>query len=213
MTSPKIDTIEYSSPDQAVVSRAASILDEGGLVVAPTETRYGLLARADRPDVLSRLYHIKGRPVTLPTAIFVSRIEGINKYGQLNDAARRLAEEFLPGPLTLVLKAKGHLNEPLVIDGKVGIRVSSAPFIQQLLGLLAFPVTATSANPSGDRELETIDGIARAFGGKVDLYVDVGVLDNPVSTVVDVTESSPVVLRKGAIAESEIFSLLDSQLI
>lgn len=213
MTSPKIDTIEYSSPDQKVIEKAASLLAEGSLVVAPTETRYGLLARADRPEVLSRLYVVKGRPANLPTAIFVGELKEAEKYGYVNSAARRLAEKFLPGPLTLVIKAKNKLEEPLVVEGKIGIRMSSAPFIQQLVHKVDFPVTATSANPSGDQDLETIEEIARAFGGKIDMYVDVGVLDNPVSTVIDVSSDSPVVLRQGAVAESEIFSLLDSQLI
>lgn len=213
MMSPKIDTIEYSTPDQEIVGRAASILGEGGLIVAPTETRYGLLARADSSEAVTRLYSIKGRPITLPTAIFVSDIDGISNYGPLNAAARRLAEKFLPGPLTLVIGATADLGEPLVVDKKIGIRLSSAPFIRSLLEKIDFPVTATSANLSGDRELETVDEIARAFGGKIDLYVDVGVLDNPVSTVVDASKDSPIVLRTGAIAESEILALLDSQLI
>ncbi len=213
MMSPKIDTIEYSAPDQSLVDRAAAILDEGGLIVAPTETRYGLLARADVPESVARLYSIKGRPLTLPTAIFVKDIDGIPRYGRLNAAARRLAEKFLPGPMTLVIEASANLGEPMVVDGKIGIRVSSAPFIRRLLETVKFPVTATSANISGDQELETVEEIARAFGGKIDLYVDAGVLDNPVSTVVDATEDNPVVLRKGAITESEILALLDSQLI
>lgn len=213
MTSPKIDTIEYSSPDDKIIEKAASLLDEGALIVAPTETRYGLLARADKPEVLSHLYVVKGRPANLPTAIFVSSLKDAEKYGQLNAAAKRLAEKFLPGPLTLVIKAKAKFGEPLVVDGKIGIRMSSAPFIEKLVAKVGFPITATSANLSGDQDLETIEEIARAFGGKIEMYVDVGVLDNPVSTVIDVSSDNPVVLRQGAVAESEIFSLLDSQLI
>lgn len=213
MTSPKIDTIDYSSPDDKVVKKAASLLAEGSLIVAPTETRYGLLARADQPAVLTRLYSAKGRPANLPTAIFAANLKDIEQYAHLNDAARRLSEKFLPGPLTLVLKARKQLGEPVVVEGKIGVRWSSAPFIQKLVAAVTFPITATSANLSGDKDLETIEEIARAFGGKIDMYVDVGVLDNPVSTVVDVSSDSPLVLRQGAVAESEIFSLLDSQLI
>jgi len=213
MTSPKIDTIDYASPDEAKVIDAALILREGGLVVAPTETRYGLLARADQPEILNKLYHVKGRPASLPTAVFVKGVEEISEYGQVNAAVRRLAEKFLPGPLTLVIKASVRLGEPLVVDGKIGIRISSAPFIQHLLRAVDFPVTATSANPTGDKDLDTVDEIARVFGGKIELYVDVGVLDNPVSTVVDVSGDTPKVLREAAIAENEILEVLKSQLI
>jgi len=213
MTSPKIETIDYSLPDEKVVSKAATILGEGGLVVAPTETRYGLLARADEASVVSRLYSVKGRPTGMPTAIFVKSIADAARYGKFNTAAKRLAEKYLPGPLTLVLKASTVLDEPLVVDGKIGIRMSAAPFITKLLQQVTFPVTATSANPSGDRELDTIEEIARAFGGKIDLYIDIGVLDNPVSTVIDVSSDNAVIIRQGAIADRELFSLLDSQLI
>ncbi len=213
MTSPKIDTIDYSAPDEKVVSKAATILGDGGLIVAPTETRYGLLARADDPTVVSRLYTVKGRPASLPTAIFVRSIEDAARYAKINAAAKRLAERYLPGPLTLVLKASKELGEPLIVEGKVGIRMSSAPFITRLISRVAFPVTATSANPSGDRDLDTIDEIARTFGGKIDLYIDVGVLDNAVSTVIDISSENPTIIRRGAIPERELFSLLDSQLI
>ncbi|UCG62837.1 MAG: threonylcarbamoyl-AMP synthase [Candidatus Zixiibacteriota bacterium] len=213
MTGPKIEAIDYSSPDKKVVGRAATILGEGGLVVAPTETRYGLLARADQATVVSRLYSVKGRPASLPTAIFVKSITDAARYGTVNAAARRLAEKYLPGPLTLVLRASAVLDEPLVVEGKIGIRMSAAPFITQLLRQVTFPVTATSANPSGGEELDTIDEIARAFGGKIELYIDVGVLDNPVSTVVDVSSDNAAIIRQGAIPDQELFSLLDSQLI
>lgn len=211
--SPKIESIEFASPDAATVDSAATILADGGLVVAPTETRYGLLARADKPAVLTRLYAVKGRPAMVPTAVFVRDLKDMAIYGEVNQAARRLAEKFLPGPLTLVVKASIKYSEPLVIDGKIGLRWSSAPFIAQLLEQIDFPITATSANPSGEEEFDTVDEIARVFGGKIDLYVDVGVLDNPVSTVVDVSGDSPVVLRSAAVSDSEIQDVLKSQLI
>lgn len=213
MNSPRIEVVDYSAPDKAVVARVAAVLNDGGLAVAPTETRYGLLARADRGDAVSRLYNVKGRPVTMPTAIFARDIDEVAEYGKLTAVARRLAEKFLPGPLTLVLKANREMGEPLVVDGKIGIRVSSAPFIEMLLKQVTFPVTATSANPSGEDDYDTVEEIARAFGGKVDLYIDVGVLDNPVSTVVDATGDTAVILREGAISGSDVAGLLKSQLI
>ena len=213
MMSPRIDAVEYAVPDVGIVAKAAVVLKDGGLVVAPTETRYGLLARADQPSAVSRLYSIKGRPVKLPTAIFVRDQRDISSYAVFNPAAKRLAERFLPGPLTLVLKATRDLGEPLVVDGKIGIRLSSAPFIIALLKEVSFPVTATSANLSGTEDLDTVDEIARAFGGKVDLYIDVGVLDNTVSTVVDVSQEQAVILREGAIAADDIQQILKSQLI
>ncbi|UCD62666.1 MAG: threonylcarbamoyl-AMP synthase [Candidatus Zixiibacteriota bacterium] len=213
MNSPRIEVVDFTNPDPALVSRVASLLEEGRLVVAPTETRYGLMARADRPETLNRLYNVKGRPAEMPTAIFAADIEAVWSYGKATSAARRIAEKFLPGPLTLVLEARRDLGSPIVVDGKIGVRVSSAPFITMLLGEVVFPVTATSANLSGGDDIDTIEEIARVFGGKVDLYLDSGTLDNPVSTVVDAGSDSPVVLREGAIPADSILSLLKSQLI
>lgn len=213
MNSPRIETVDFSTPDRAVVERVAAVLAEGGLAVAPTETRYGLLARADRGDAVGRLYSVKGRPVKLPTAIFARDIDHAATYGELTPTARRLAEKFLPGPLTLVLEATRDLGEPLVVEGKIGIRVSSAPFIEMLLDQVDFPVTATSANPSGQDDYDSVEEIARAFGGKVDMYIDVGVLDNRVSTVVDASGESAIVLREGAVSAGDIASTLKSQLI
>lgn len=213
MNSPKVDTIIFAQPEEAVVSRTASVLRSGGLVVAPTETRYGLLGRADKPETIARLYAIKGRPASLPTAIFVPSLEAIAIYGVMTPAATAIARRFLPGPLTLVLRAVKDMGVPLVVDGHIGIRYSSAPFIVALLKQLDFPITATSANLSGAKDCSTVNEIARAFGGKVDLYVDSGVLDNPVSTVVDVSGDSPVVLRPGAITENAIEGVLKHQVI
>lgn len=213
MTSPIIEQIDFATPDASVVTKAASILEDGALVVAPTETRYGLLARADKAEAVSRLYSVKGRPAQLPTAIFVPDIESLSNYGRPTPLALKIAERFLPGPLTLVMESDIKLPEPLVVDGKIGIRISPAPFIKALLAEVVFPLTATSANPSGEKELDTVDEIARAFGGKVDMYIDAGLLDEPVSTVLDVSDETPVILREGAITAAELETLGQSKAV
>ncbi|HKK20806.1 MAG TPA: L-threonylcarbamoyladenylate synthase [candidate division Zixibacteria bacterium] len=213
INSSRIETIDYNNPPDSVVSLAARTLAEGGLVVAPTETRYGLIARADDGEVLDRLYRVKGRPKLMPTAIFVRNVEELTAYAEVSSEAQGMAATFLPGPLTLVLKAARKLPDQVVIEGKIGIRISSSAFIRSLLENIDFPITATSANPSGNDECYTVEEIARHFGGRIDLYVDAGILDGTASTVVDLSSGEPVILRQGAIEEAAIRSALKRQLI
>ncbi|MCH9032758.1 MAG: Sua5/YciO/YrdC/YwlC family protein, partial [candidate division Zixibacteria bacterium] len=86
-----------------ILARAAKELRDGGIIVGPTETRYGLLVRADSPECMRKLFALKGRDKSYPTAIFVRSIEEMKEIAIVNETAFRLAREFLPGPLTIVL--------------------------------------------------------------------------------------------------------------
>ena len=186
------------------VNEAARCLEHMGLVVAPTETRYGLLARADSPTALERLYAAKGRSAHVPTAIFASDVPAIGDYGLMTEPARRLAESLLPGPLTLVLESLARLTAPVVSGGKIGIRVSSEPFIESLARRCRFPVTATSANLSGYPDVFSPKDILAVLDDVIDLLVDGGRRDGAPSTVVDCTCTPIRVLREGAVSVAEL---------
>jgi len=203
-----IAVVDPIAPASSIVNQAVAVLTEGNLVVAPTETRYGLLARADRPLVLKKLYEVKKRPHKLPSAIFVKSIEDISRYAELNNVAIKIATKLLPGPLTLVLKTKDNHDWEFVVNSKIGIRYSSAPFINHLLNKIDFPITATSANLSQGKECTTIEEIALLFKERIALYVDGGELNNPVSTVVDLSGDKLEILREGAVATEAIERLL-----
>jgi L-threonylcarbamoyladenylate synthase len=200
----EIVAVDAGSPDQTVIDRVAALLHRGGLVVAPTETRYGLLARADNERAIERLYKVKRRSRKVPTALFIEDYESVPVYGETNETTDRLASAFLPGPLTLVLKAVAGLHQSVVVAGKVGIRVSSSPVISSLLEQVDFPLTATSANLSGEQEMETADEIAAVFGECVDICLDAGPLAGPVSTVIDCSQGAAQVIRDGAVSERRI---------
>jgi len=201
-------TIDAHRPDKAILERAASILKEGGLVVVPTETRYGLLARADDDMTLDKMFAVKKRPLQMPTAIFCQSVDHCWELGRQNEAASALAKKFLPGPLTLILKATKDWNRFVTPDRRIGIRYSSSPVVSGLLQNVSFPVTATSANRSGAGESDSIEQIHALFGSEIDLYLDAGILDGDVSTVVDCTSSPIQILRQGSIPEQEILSIL-----
>jgi L-threonylcarbamoyladenylate synthase len=197
------------NPQDTVLDRAAEVLREGGLVVAPTETRYGLLARADRQPLLIHLYQVKKRDLNQATAIIVRSLHGIEDLGEVTSEALLLAEQYLPGPLTLVLRSRQNWPPPRVVDGKIGIRWSSSPVILGLMQRLDFPLTATSANISGRPDPECVEEIVSQLGDVVNLYLDAGLLTGLTSTVVDCSVEPVTILRDGAIPRGDVEKTLE----
>ena len=207
MSTATVISINVANPNSRAIARAVTALSDGLLVVAPTETRYGLLARADSPNALDRMMAAKQRPASMPVAVFAPSVHRIPQLAILNRQGKALAEKFLPGPLTLILDNRSKLAPPCVQHKKIGIRVSPSKVIASILEQLSFLVTATSANLSGERDAENIDDIVIALRDSVALYLDGGSLSNVVSTVVDCTVDPVVIVREGAISRFDIESV------
>jgi L-threonylcarbamoyladenylate synthase len=201
---PLIKTVNQSLPDSGLIMMAAEALKSGGIVVVPTETRYGMAVRIDDSSCLEHLYQVKKRRPDHPTAVFVRSHEEINHFGMVNRMAARLVDTFLPGPMTLVIPAKSGYNPPLTVENKIGIRYSSSKVIAQLLDNVQFNFTATSANISGQGDPASIAEIVALFDDEVDFYLDAGPLEALSSTVIDCTEKEIKILRDGAITEEQI---------
>jgi len=197
-------TIDPRSPDPARLDRAAELLRAGRLVVAPTETRYGLLGRSGDEAAVRRLCAAKGREFHHPVAVFVRSVTDLSVYAELTPAAKLLAERFLPGPLTLVLASLANWPAPLVVSGKTGYRVSPSPVIAGLLERVGEPLTATSANLSGQPEAAEVGEIEAQLGDTISLYLDGGRLEGAVSSVVDGTTTPPRLLREGALSHEKL---------
>lgn len=208
MSSGEVIAIDPMAPDQQIIDRVTDLILNNGVVVAPTETRYGLLTRADQPENVKRVYKIKQRNLNLPTAVLIKSVGDLDEHIRVNDLARTLAQKFLPGPLTLVGKSVSALKAPVVIDGRIGLRVSSSPLVAALTESVGIALTATSANLSGQPEPVLCIDILDSFGNAVDLYLDAGRLHGPVSTVVDISVRPPKLLREGAISSDEIISVI-----
>ena len=202
--SPNIRKIDNDNPDLAIIKEAADIINSDGVVVAPTETRYGLLARADKAAAVARIYNIKDRKKTSPLSIFVRNARQIGDLAEENEISRKLTGKLLPGPLTLILKAHQGIMPAVVNDLRLGIRYSSSRVIAALMMHVESCLTATSANISGEMEIDTVQEIAGVFGDRVDLYLDAGKLDRTSSTVVDCANDGYKILRVGSITEDEI---------
>jgi L-threonylcarbamoyladenylate synthase len=173
----------------------------------PTETQYALSLRADQSGAVTMIRRIKRRDTAMTSALFVRKFEDAEKFCSSTLLARKIADRFLPGPLTLVLpplQDQQAIPEDFVSERGIGIRVSSSPLVQAVMEEVGFPVTATSANISGELTSRTIDTIRAALGDLVDLYVDGGPCGGVTpSTVVHVNDTATL-LRHGVISEAEI---------
>ncbi|TSD09514.1 threonylcarbamoyl-AMP synthase [Haloglomus irregulare] len=187
--------------DDEAVRRAAVRLREGGLVVYPTETVYGLGADATDPEAIERVFAAKGRDREQPLSMAVPDLDAAAPYVDLTDRERAFAEAFLPGPVTLVAARTDRVPDTLVAGGdRVGIRVPDHDVPRRLAAAAERPVTSTSANLSGEGSARTVDGVSGS------IRADAVVLDGGEtpggtgSTVVDV--SAGVVHREGAAHEA-----------
>ena len=190
------------SVNAAAIARAVAILRAGGLVAFPTETVYGLGARALDPQALARVFTAKGRPTTHPLIAHVLGADDAQAFAAVwSPAAARLAEAFWPGPLTLVVPRAAHV--PLALTGggpSVGLRAPAHPVARALLAALGEPIAAPSANRYQGLSPTTAAHVAASLGDRVDLILDGGPCAAGIeSTVVDVTGEAPVVLRLGAL--------------
>jgi L-threonylcarbamoyladenylate synthase len=190
------------------VRRAAEVLRAGGLVAFPTETVYGLGADASSAEAVARLYAAKGRPAGHPVIVHFATVEGAFAFAREVPAeARKLAEQFWPGPLTMVLKRSPRAKD-FVTGGQdsVGLRVPSHPVAQALLREFDGGVAAPSANRFGNVSATTAAHVVEEMD--VEFVLDGGPSEVGIeSTIVDLT-SGVVLLRPGRISREEIETLL-----
>lgn len=200
--------VKENSPESS--QKAASVLREGGIIIYPTETLYGIGALALNEESVKKIFKIKERFYGKPIPILVKDKEMLSQFVEVTVEASKLIDKFLPGPLTLVLKQKKFL--PVLISaktGKVAVRISSHPFVRRLIDLVSEPLTSTSANVSGEENLFNFDEIYRTFRDKVDLIVDSGSLPpSKGSTVIDLTVKPSRIVREGDISKDVLREFL-----
>lgn len=189
-------------PDRETIGQAASVLRAGGIAAIPTDTLYGLAADPFNRSAVARLFTIKDRAKekALPL-VAASRAQVETSLGALSPLASRLADAFWPGPLTLVVPAPPTLA-PEVTGGTdtVAVRVPDHAATRALCDACGWPLTSTSANRSGEPPTADPTVVEHALGALIDLLVDAGQTPGgPPSTIVDVTDSEPRLVRAGAI--------------
>lgn len=190
----------------SAIDDAARAIADGGLVVVPTETVYGIVAKPE-PDTVARIFALKDRPQDKSIQLLVPGAEWLDRVGHPSADARLLGAAFWPGPLTLVVWARTDAPPGVVFERTIGVRVPAHPIAQDLLARCG-PLAASSANASGEPTPPTVDGVRSVFGAAVQMYLDGGPAPGTGSTVLDVTGERAVVLREGPITAEMLKGVL-----
>jgi L-threonylcarbamoyladenylate synthase len=205
MTAPLATRV--AKPDDAAIADAVRILAAGGLVAFPTETVYGLGADATGGRAVARLYEAKGRPAFNPLISHVTDRAAAAVIARFDADARRLAEKFWPGPLTLVLpKAPGCPVADLATAGldTIAVRVPAHDVARKILAAFGRPVVAPSANRSGHVSPTDAGHVLADLGGRIHLIVDGGATPVGVESTIVACLGAPVLLRPGGVAREAI---------
>ncbi len=198
-----MERIRLEHNTQEVVRRAAEVLAAGGLVVYPTETMYGVGVDAQNPEAVTKLLKFKNRPAGKAISCLMSDQKMAEQYVELTDMAKTAYRAFLPGPVTIVSKDLGVVDQRLVSElGTLGVRISSHPFVASMIVEFNKPITSTSANPSGAARPYKVDALLEQFSERqrelIDLIIDAGDLPRrEPSTVIDTTGQVQEVVRAG----------------
>ena len=205
------EVIDGGSGDAEKIKRAGEILKAGGLVAFPTETVYGLGGDALNPGSSRKIYAAKGRPSDNPLIVHICRISDLERIAWDPDGrAARTAEAFWPGPLTMILKKKDVV--PMETTGgldTVAVRFPSHPVAQRLIDAAGGFVAAPSANTSGKPSPTSAGYVAEDMDGKIDMILDGGDVGIGLeSTIVDLTEKEPMILRPGYVTQEKLTEVL-----
>ena len=189
------------------IAHAVKALCDGGVIAFPTETIYGLGCDPRNAKAVRRIFRLKARDPKKPLLLVASSIAHVRRIATLRGKALRLARQYWPGPLTLVLPVKesNPLVRGIALQGTVAVRISSSSLVQELTKKFGFPLVATSANRSGATESRSLDDVKRNFDDKLDAMIDGGILPlRKASTMLRVREDgSCELIREGAVRVSK----------
>jgi L-threonylcarbamoyladenylate synthase len=187
---------------EAVLSRCKIVIDAGGVIAYPTDTFYGLGVDPRNPRAVEKVFAIKGRKADQPILLLLHDRTDVSSWvSEVTPSALQLMARFWPGPLTLVFRAAPHVPPELTAGtGTIGLRVPGNDVTRTLLGSVGHSLTGTSANRSGRPSPRTADEVLQELGDSIDLILDGGpAAEVRPSTVVDVTEEPPRLVRQGVV--------------
>lgn len=204
-------TLSPLSPDPDLIRQAADMINAGGLVAFPTETVYGLGANALNKDAVEKIFVAKGRPSNDPLIVHVASFDEVRLVAsQVPEIVHALAKAFWPGPLTLVLPKQPTIPDAVTSGlNTVAVRIPSHPVALALLRECGVPVAAPSANRFGHTSPTTAAHVLDDLDGRIDLILDGGPSAVGVeSTVLDVSQTPPMILRPGGISREALEKIL-----
>jgi L-threonylcarbamoyladenylate synthase len=195
---------------RGTVQEAVAVLREGGVVAFPTDTLYGLAVDPRRDDAVRRLFGVKGRDLSAAIPLVAGSLAQAEEAAVLGDPERRLARDFWPGPLSIVAPARPAVSVLVLAGGAtVAVRVPAHPVAAALASAFGFCLTATSANLSGQPGTADPAVVSRTLAGRIDYLLDDGLAPGgPPSTIVELRDGLPVLVRHGAVAWDRVLRSL-----
>jgi tRNA threonylcarbamoyl adenosine modification protein (Sua5/YciO/YrdC/YwlC family) len=195
------------SPEPERIARAAAVILQGGVVAIPTDTVYGLAADPFNADAVEKVFAAKGRAADAPILLLVDSVTmAVTLAANLPQSFLPLAERFWPGPLTIVVEASPRIPPVVTANsGRIGLRLPDAAIPRALIRELGGPITATSANRSGEPESRRAEDVQASLGTHLSLILDGGPSGaRPPSSVVSLSGTSWELIREGAVARAEL---------
>ncbi|NOQ67923.1 threonylcarbamoyl-AMP synthase [Patescibacteria group bacterium] len=194
---------------EKVSTDAAGILRSGKVVICPTDTLYGIGANALNEDAVIKVYKIKKQNRNKPISVIVKDIKMARRIACIDSKVEKILERIWPGSITVVLRKKDIVPHLLTGNGEtIAIRISDNNFISMLMEKIDFPITATSANISGEKNLLKSDEIVEKFKNSKpnpDIFINAGDIKDPTaSTIVDLTTPTPKILRTGIVGKEKM---------
>lgn len=207
-----IDSAEVDTPRaQAILEKAGEIIRAGGLVAFPTETVYGLGGDAENREASKKIYAAKGRPSDNPLIVHICALDQLKEIAaEYTEDMGRLAQAFWPGPLTIIVNSSGLIpHETTGGLDTVAVRFPSHPVANALIRVSGRTIAAPSANTSGRPSPTEAAHVRDDLDGKIDMIIDGGHVDIGLeSTIVDLTEEAPTILRPGYITPDDVKRVL-----
>jgi tRNA threonylcarbamoyl adenosine modification protein (Sua5/YciO/YrdC/YwlC family) len=194
-------TIHHDTPEPRYVRKAVEILRDGGIVIYPTDTVYGLGCSVENKNAIERIHMIKRQRPDKPFSFVCSDLTHIAEYAQVSNMAFKTMKHLIPGPYTFILPAARMKQLPKILISRrktVGIRVPDSPLTQALVRELGHPILSTSVTGEDGEVLTDPDVIADRLNNVVQMILDAGELHAHTSTVIDLTGERPEVIRRGA---------------
>lgn len=211
MIKTKVVKMDSENIDYNIIKKAADIINKGGVVVFPTETVYGIGADALNDEAVDKIFKAKGRPQDNPLIVHIADFEELYNLAEIvPENAKKLAEKYWPGPLTMILYKKNVLSNKITAGlDTAAIRLPINKIALALIRESKKPIAAPSANTSGKPSPTEAGHVIEDLMGKVDMIIDGGSTDIGLeSSVVDMTSEIPMILRPGGITQEDIISVL-----
>lgn len=195
-------TVSATAPEEKVIAAAVEILRAGGVVAYATDTLYGLAVDPRLDRGVARLFEVKGRAEQAAIPLIAATLQQAQTAGELGETELRLAREFWPGPLTVVVPARPGLSPRVLAGGRtIAIRVPDHPVARAVARELGWPVTSTSANRSGEPAPASASALHPDIAARIDAVIDSGPSPGgPPSTIVTMTAEGLQLVRAGAVA-------------